>query len=357
MTVVPPSFKFEGNIEKSKTFKTIGNKLYNSTIDLARLENINQKTLTKQLDDGSIVISTASKNSVYDNWSGVVNIVTEQGGQSIQEDDFISVEYYDIESSINYSLLAEMYLFLSTHPIITSTDKGYLSTKHVSRSPFAITKKKKITEFSVVPIDIKTNTKYWNSWGQRIGIGTLSGIPSDTVPFGFDRIPYGSFIQSSQSSWRNDTDKTYETISETTNMLASLSPTLTEYFLEYVRPRNKKVYLVQSKPSTQLVSHDFFENKLKLPNGTYFFDMYEITYKLDTRVVGSNTVFYFKLGLILHKKSATGKNYLDPSTTEITIFSDDTNLDSNTRNYQVIRLYEDICFNNNTLYIETNVFI
>ncbi|UOF79365.1 hypothetical protein [Caudoviricetes sp.] len=73
---IVPSFKFRGNVEKSKTLKSRALQFYNHTINQAKLGNIPFMNRSSVLPDGSVINVTTKSGGPYSLRTGIITIVT-----------------------------------------------------------------------------------------------------------------------------------------------------------------------------------------------------------------------------------------------------------------------------------------
>ena len=76
MNIIPPSYKFKGNIENSRMAKSIGLKFYYDVANRLVSEGLPSLSVNGVLSDGLVISISAYKNSVNDNISGTVDIYT-----------------------------------------------------------------------------------------------------------------------------------------------------------------------------------------------------------------------------------------------------------------------------------------
>lgn len=74
MNILPPSFKFDGDRNKAISLKAYAGQFYNLITTQAAKEGVPHVTRTKRFPDGTVINFKAQKNSLFNNWSGRVEI-------------------------------------------------------------------------------------------------------------------------------------------------------------------------------------------------------------------------------------------------------------------------------------------
>ena len=91
--ILPPSYKFYGDIPKSKSLKAEALQFYNFIVNQAEKEGLSFINRSKVLGDGSLISIVSSKGSVYSNRVGMINIVTiTEKGKPIPQDILVSIQ-------------------------------------------------------------------------------------------------------------------------------------------------------------------------------------------------------------------------------------------------------------------------
>lgn len=103
MNRIPVSFKFVGNIPKSKLYKSKALSLYNFYTDQADREGLDFISKYKILGDGTIISFISSRNSIYNNRSGIITITTEGvNKKEIEDDIYVTVADRDSITNTDY---------------------------------------------------------------------------------------------------------------------------------------------------------------------------------------------------------------------------------------------------------------